>query len=171
MTNDPKGAWSGPRDASSALKYQHQWPWLTLIPHLHDTTGWMFVYTTQSRLTIGWTFDNRVERTTTVRSTGCQTRLYNWFDKPAVACIHDTTGCQTGLTTGLTNRLSDVVVSCKRGLKVTLAVWKYFSAWLPCLENYTICLHVNRSSIVYVTGSLYTKLKDFSRSRQSLQKW
>jgi len=25
-------------------------------------------------------FDNRVERTATVRSTGCQTRLYNRFD-------------------------------------------------------------------------------------------
>jgi len=54
-------------------------------------------------------FDNRVERTATVRSTGCQTRLYNRFDNRLYtrysrlsnrlsnglsACIHDTTGCQ-----------------------------------------------------------------------------
>jgi len=62
-------------------------------------------------------FDNRVDRTATVRSTGCQTGLYNrfdnwlytWysrlsngFDNRLNVCIHDTTGSQTGLTTGLT---------------------------------------------------------------------
>jgi len=64
-------------------------------------------------------FDNRVERTANVRSTGCQTGLYNRFDNRLNTrysrlsnrlsngfdnwlnvCIHDTTGCQTGLTTG-----------------------------------------------------------------------
>jgi len=37
-------------------------------------------------------FDNRVEQTATVRSTGCTTSL-------TTGCIHDTAGCQTGLTT------------------------------------------------------------------------
>jgi len=55
----------------------------------------------------------------TVRSTGCQTGLYNWFDNwlytrysclsnrlsngfdnQLDVCIHNTTGCQNGLTTG-----------------------------------------------------------------------
>jgi len=64
-------------------------------------------------------FDNHVKWTATVRSTGCQTELYNqsdnWlytrysrlsnrlsngFDNPLNVCIHDTTGSQTGLTTG-----------------------------------------------------------------------
>jgi len=64
---------------------------------------------------------NRVEQTATVRSTGCQTGLYNRFDNRLYTrysrlsnrllnefdnwlnvCIHDTTGCQTGLTTSLT---------------------------------------------------------------------
>jgi len=64
-------------------------------------------------------FDNRVERTATVRSTGCQTGLYNRFDNRLYTrysrlsnrlsngfenrlnvCIRDTTGCQTPLTTG-----------------------------------------------------------------------
>jgi len=59
-------------------------------------------------------FDNRVERTATVHSTGCQTglsnrfdnrlytpysrlsvRLSNGFDNRLNVCIHDTTGCQT----------------------------------------------------------------------------
>ena len=69
-------------------------------------------------------FDNRVERTATVRSTGCQTGLYNRLDNRLYTrysrlsnrlpnrsngfgnrlnvCIHDTTGCHIGLTTGLT---------------------------------------------------------------------
>jgi len=62
-------------------------------------------------------FDNRVERTATVCSTGCQTGLYNRFDNGLYTrysrlsngfdnrlnvCIYDTTGSQTGLTTGLT---------------------------------------------------------------------
>jgi len=46
--------------------------------------------------------DKRVERTATVRSTGCQTGLYNRFDNWLNVCIHDTTGCQGGLTTSLT---------------------------------------------------------------------
>jgi len=60
-------------------------------------------------------FDNHVERTATVRATGCQSwfcnrldnrlytqysRLSNGFDNRLNVCIHDTTGCQTGLTTG-----------------------------------------------------------------------
>jgi len=59
---------------------------------------------------------DRVERTA-VRSTGCQTGLYNrcdnrlytrysrlsnGFDNRLNVCTQDTTGCQTGLTTGLT---------------------------------------------------------------------
>ena len=55
-------------------------------------------------------FDNHVERTATVRSTGCQTGLYNlfdnWlytrynrlsneFDNRLNVCIQDTTGCET----------------------------------------------------------------------------
>jgi len=54
-------------------------------------------------------FDNRVERTATVRSTGCQTGLYNRSDN---RCIHDTAVCQTGLTTGCivyTNILPGIV--------------------------------------------------------------
>jgi len=66
-------------------------------------------------------FDNRVERLATVRSTGCQTRLYNYFDNRLYTqysrlsngfdnrlnvCIHDTTGCHTGLTAGLTTGLT-----------------------------------------------------------------
>jgi len=65
-------------------------------------------------------FDNRVEQTA-VHSTGCQTALYNRFDNQLYTrysrfsnrlsngfdnrlniCIHDTTGCQTDLTIGLT---------------------------------------------------------------------
>ena len=61
-------------------------------------------------------FDNRVERTATVRSTGCHTGLYNRFDNRLYTrygrlsnrlsngfdnrlnvCIHNTTGCQSGL--------------------------------------------------------------------------
>jgi len=53
------------------------------------------------------------------RLTGCTTGLttvlneqplFNRFDNRLNVCIHDTTGCQAGLTTGLT-----AVVSCKRG--------------------------------------------------------
>jgi len=54
---------------------------------------------------------NRVERTATVRSTGCQTGLYNRFDnrlyrvnKHPTSCQ---TGCQTDLTTGLTTVLNE----------------------------------------------------------------
>jgi len=77
-------------------------------------------FTRYNRLHFDKRFDNRVERTA-VRSTGFQTRLYNWFDNRLYTrysrlssrlsngfdnrlnvCIHDTTCCQTGLTTGLT---------------------------------------------------------------------
>jgi len=51
-------------------------------------------------------FDNRVERTATVRSIGSQTGLYNRFDNRLNVCIHDTTGCQSGLTTSLTTGLT-----------------------------------------------------------------
>ena len=97
-----------------------------LIPHLHNTTGCQTRCTTG--LTIGWMFVymiqpvvkpvvQPVEQTATVRSTGCQTGLYNQFDNWLYTrysrfsngfdnwlniCIHDTTGCQTGLTTSLT---------------------------------------------------------------------
>jgi len=43
-------------------------------------------------------FDNHVERTATVRSTGCQTSLIPVW-QPAV---YDTAGCQTGCQSGLT---------------------------------------------------------------------
>jgi len=73
------------------------------------TTGWMFVYTIQpvvkhrlSNTGLYNRFDNRVERTATVRSTGFQTGLYNRIDNRLNVCIHDTTCGQTGLTTGLT---------------------------------------------------------------------
>ena len=71
-------------------------------------------FTRYSRLS---RFDNRVEQTATVHSTSCHTGLYNWFDNRLYTrysqlsnrlsigfdnwlnvCIHDTTGCQTGLT-------------------------------------------------------------------------
>jgi len=78
-------------------------------------------FTRYNRLSIQLSnrFDNRVERTATVRSTGCETGLYNRFhnrlytrhsrlsnwlsnetDNRLNVCIHDTTSCQTGLTTG-----------------------------------------------------------------------
>jgi len=89
---------------------------------------WMFIYTIQPVVNpfdncVEWTatvhstgcqtvlynrFDNRVERTAAVRSTGCQTGLYNRFDKPGcttsltTGCIHDTAGCQTSCQTGVT---------------------------------------------------------------------
>ena len=62
-------------------------------------------------------FDNRVERTATVRSTGCQTGLYNQIDNRLYTrynrlsnrfdnrlyCVYKhLTGCQIGLTTDLT---------------------------------------------------------------------
>jgi len=50
-----------------------------LLPRLHDTTG----LTTR----LYNRFDNRVERTATVRSTGCQTAFLT------TGCIHDTAGC------------------------------------------------------------------------------
>jgi len=51
-----------------------------------------------------------VERTATVRSTGCQSRLYNWFDNRydnrfdnrLYRVYKHSTGCQTGMTIGLT---------------------------------------------------------------------
>jgi len=50
-------------------------------------------------------FDNRVERTA-VRSTGCQTGLYNRFDNEFDNRLYRVykhlPGCQTDLTTGLT---------------------------------------------------------------------
>jgi len=61
------------------------------------TTGWMFVYTIQP---VDNRFDNHVEQTATVRSTGCHIGLYNRFDNRLNVCIHNTTGCQTSLTTG-----------------------------------------------------------------------
>jgi len=94
---------------------------VSVIPRLHDTTGcqtgcqpvWQPCWT-NSHCSF-----NRVERTATVRSTGCQTGLYNRFDNRLYTrysrlsnrlscrlsnglnvCIHDTTGWQTGLTTG-----------------------------------------------------------------------
>jgi len=53
-------------------------------------------------------FDNRVERTATVPSTGLneQPLFVQLVVKPGcttgltTGCIHDTAGCQTGLTTG-----------------------------------------------------------------------
>jgi len=60
-------------------------------------------------------FDKRVEQTAAVRLAGCQTRLYNRFDNRLYTrysrlsngfdnqlnvCVHDTSSCQTGLTTG-----------------------------------------------------------------------
>jgi len=49
----------------------------------------------------GKRFDNRVERTATVRSTGCQTRFDNRVERRAVR----STGCQTGLYNRFDNRL------------------------------------------------------------------
>ena len=47
----------------------------------------------------------------------CQTGLYNRFDNRLDVCLHDTAGCQTCCTTGLTLQpLWQPVVSCKRGL-------------------------------------------------------
>jgi len=70
------------------------------------------LFTRYNRL-YNW-FDKRVERTATACSTSCQTGFYNqldsqsytWysrlsngFDNRLNVCIHDTTGCQTGLKT------------------------------------------------------------------------
>jgi len=46
------------------------------IPRLHDTTG----SHTGCQTGLYNRFDKRVERTATVRPTGCQTGLYNRFD-------------------------------------------------------------------------------------------
>ena len=49
---------------------------------------WMFVKTIQP--VVKPVLNEQPERTATVRSTGCQTGLYNRLN----VCIHDTTGCQ-----------------------------------------------------------------------------
>jgi len=97
-----------------------------IISRLHDTagcqagctsgltTGWMFVYTIQPVCQLCWTNSHCSFN----HSTGCQTGLYNRFDNRLytrysrlsklsnefdnrlIVCMHDTTGCQTGLTTG-----------------------------------------------------------------------
>jgi len=41
-----------------------------------------------------------VERTVAVRSTRLSNLFDNWFENRLDVCLHDTAGCQTGLTTG-----------------------------------------------------------------------
>jgi len=78
-------------------------------------------------------FDNRVERTAVV-STGCQTRLYNRFDKHGLTTVlkHGLTtvlneqwlfiqlvvkpGCTTGLTTGCIHNIAVCQTGCQTGL-------------------------------------------------------
>ena len=90
----------------------------SLNVRIHDTAGCQTgLYNRfDNRVT---RFDNRVERTAAVHSTGSQNGLYNWFDNwlctrysclsnrlsngfdnQLDVCIHNTTGCQNGLTTG-----------------------------------------------------------------------
>ena len=64
--------------------------------HLHDTTG---CQTAGCQAGLRTHFDNRVERTATVRSTGCKTGCTTVL---TTGCIHDTAGCQSGCQTGLT---------------------------------------------------------------------
>jgi len=92
--------------------------WQTSLFHRMNINTPFTRYNRLSNRLYNW-FDNRAERIATVRSTGCQTRLYNrfdnwlytwysrlskwlWngFDNRLNVCIHDTTGCTTGLTTG-----------------------------------------------------------------------
>jgi len=66
-------------------------------------------------------FDNRLNEQRLFVQHGCQigyqTGLYNRFDNRLDVCLHDTAGCQTCCTTGLTLQpLWQPVVSCKRGL-------------------------------------------------------
>jgi len=106
------------------------------------TTGWMFVYMIQLVVKpvvkrIWQPVWQPCWTNSTVRSTRLQQHgLTNTFDNQLNVCIHDTTGCQTDLTTGLTtgwepvvsciqtfsrlsnrfhNRFDNQVVSCKRG--------------------------------------------------------
>jgi len=94
---------------------------------LHDTAGCQTRLSNQVVQPV-WQlynrFDNHVEQTATVRSTGCQTRFDNTAERTAVrstgcqtglykhlttGCIHDTAGCQTGVECLYTryNRLSN----------------------------------------------------------------
>ena len=69
-------------------------------PHLVRTNrNTPFTRYITTGLTIGLT---TVSNEQTVRSTGCQTGLYNRFDNPLNVRIPDTAGCHTGCQTGLT---------------------------------------------------------------------
>ena len=78
------------------------------------TTGWMFVYTIQPVVKPVWQ-PCWTNSHCSLNRTGCQTGLYNRidnrlytqhshlsnrFDNQLNVCIHDTTSCETGLTTG-----------------------------------------------------------------------
>jgi len=70
------------RQLAVSCKQTSNWLSNRLNVCLHDTTlnRQPAVLCKQTSNWLTHRFDNRVERTATVRSTGCQTGLYNWFD-------------------------------------------------------------------------------------------
>jgi len=99
--------------------------WATFIHCLHYTTGWMFVYTIQL---VDNRFDNRVERTTTVPSTGLNEQPLFVYGNRLSCRLYTRYSRLSGLTTGwmfvYTIRVVkpdwQQVVSRKRALQVTV---------------------------------------------------
>jgi len=123
-------------------------------------------------------FDNRLY----TRYSRLSNRLLNGFDNRLNVCIHDTTGCQSGLTTGLTTGLTiglttgcivytniytvvkpvwqpiwQQVVSCKRGFTT------------PLLASTTCWLRsTGRNSAGACNGDVKTWLLQFSTDRSAI---
>ena len=81
-----------------SLDTYHVVCYVLVKPRLHDTTGYMFVYTIQPVV-------KPVVKPVWQPGVSCiQTfnRFDNRFDNRLDVCLHDTAGCQTGCTTSLT---------------------------------------------------------------------
>jgi len=105
----------------------------SLKPRLHDTTGCQTGV--KQPVVKGNRFDNRVERTA-VRSTGCQTGLYNRFDNRLYCVYKDLPGCQTDW-----QPVWQQVVSRKRGLReMKMKVLRCSRVELCCCPMFTALL-------------------------------
>jgi len=146
----------------TCIKAEHWNPVYTIQPVVQPV--WQpAVSCNQTSNRLSSRFDNRVERTATVRSTGCQTGLYNWFDNRLYTrynrlsnrfdnrlnvCIHNTTGCYTGFIV-YTNIYSVVKPSDNRLYRVN-------GAWQS--QNIMHCNRVKLRTVV-----MWIRLQHYNR--------
>jgi len=118
-----------------------------LYPRLHDTTACQTelynrfdnrVERTATVRSTQFRFDNRVERTA-VPSTDCQTLVVQPVWQPTV---HDTRihGCQTGLITGLT---TSCIVYTNIYPVVKLVWWSVWQQVVLCKWGFSLCIDVS----------------------------